>query len=83
MDPARRKFLDRANYYGQMQQADAQGRILIHTLLRGAGELVGEVTVFGYLTYLEVWSADRFRRLRLEEEPYTDADAEAISLLGI
>lgn len=83
MDPARRKFLDRANYYGQMQQTDAQGRILIHTLLRGSGELLGDVTVFGYLTYLEVWSADRFRRLRLEEQPYTDADAEAISLLGI
>lgn len=83
MDPARRKFLDRANYYGQMQQVDAQGRILIHTLLRSAGELLGEVTVFGYLTYLEVWSADRFRRLRLEEQPYTDEDAEAIAQLGI
>ncbi|MCI0338052.1 MAG: division/cell wall cluster transcriptional repressor MraZ [Acidobacteria bacterium] len=83
MDPARRKFLDRANYFGQMQQVDAQGRILIHTLLRGTAELLGEVTVFGYLTYLEVWSAERFRRLRLDEQPYSDEDAEAIARLGI
>jgi MraZ protein len=83
MDPARRKFLDRANYYGQMQQMDAQGRILIPTLLRGSAELLGDVTVLGYLTYLEVWSAERFRRLRLEEQPYTDEDAEAIARLGI
>ncbi len=83
MDPTKRKFLDRANYYGQMQQMDAQGRILIHTFLRGAAELLGEATVFGYLTYLEVWSAERFRRLRLDEQPFTDDDAEAIARLGI
>ena len=83
MDPARRRFLDRANYYGQMQQMDIQGRILIHTPLRSLAELVGEVTVFGYLSYLEVWSAERFRRMRLEEQPFTDEDAEAIARLGI
>jgi transcriptional regulator MraZ len=83
MDPAKRRFLDRANYYGQVQQMDAQGRILIHPTLRTAAELLGEVTVFGYLTYLEVWSAERFRRLRLDEQPFTDEDAEAIARLGI
>lgn len=82
MDPARRKFLDRTNYYGQIQTLDAQGRLLIHPLLRGAAELLGDVTVLGYLTYLEVWSAERFR-LRLDTEPYTDDDAEAIAGLGI
>jgi MraZ protein len=82
MDPAKRKFLERTNYYGQIQTLDAHGRILIHPLLRGAAELLGDVTVFGYLTYLEVWSAERFR-LRLNLEPYTDDDAEAIARLGI
>ena len=83
MDPSRRKFLDRANYFGQMQQMDAQSRILIHPFLRETAELLGEVTVFGYLTYLEVWSVERFRRLRLDEQPFTDEDAEAIARLGI
>ena len=37
MDPARRKFLDRTNYYGQQATIDAQGRLLIHPLLRKGG----------------------------------------------
>ena len=82
MDPVKRKFLDRVNYFGQMQSLDPQGRILIHPLLRSAAELLGEVTVFGYLTYLEIWSADRFR-LRLNALPFTDEDAERIARLGI
>ena len=83
MDPAKRKFLDRVNYYGQVQSLDTQGRILIHPLLRGAAELLGEVTIFGYLNYLEIWCADRFRRTRLANRPFTDEDAEAIARLGI
>lgn len=82
-DVTKRKFLDRANYYGQMQVMDAQGRIVIHPLLRGEAELLGEVTVLGYLTYLEVWSAERFRRARLAEQPYTDDDAATMAQLGV
>jgi MraZ protein len=83
MNPAARKFLDRANYYGQMQQMDGQGRILIYPMLRNEASLAGEVVVFGYLKYLEVWNAENFRRSRLEEQPYTDEDAEALARLGI
>jgi MraZ protein len=82
MDSSKRKFLDWANYYGQLQQIDGQGRVLIHPQVRGAAELLGEVMVFGYLSYLEIWSADRFRKTRLSE-PYTDADADALARLGI
>lgn len=82
MDPAKRKFLDRTNYYGQVQEIDAQGRILLPMLLRSKAELMGEVAVLGYLVYLEVWSLDRFQA-RLIDEPYTDEDAAAIARLGI
>ncbi len=83
MIPAAKKFLDRANYYGQMQQMDGQGRILIYPMLRNEANLSGEVMVFGYLRYLEVWNAENFRRSRLEEQPYTDDDAVALAQLGI
>jgi MraZ protein len=83
MIPAVKKFLDRANYYGQMQQMDGQGRILIYPMLRTEAKLSGEVMVFGYLKYLEVWNAENFRRSRLEEQPYTDEDAETLARLGI
>ena len=46
-------------------------------MLRNEANLAGEVMVFGYLKYLEVWNAENFRRSRLEEQPYTDEDAGA------
>ena len=82
MDPARRKFLDRTNYYGQQAELDGQGRILVHPLLRKSAGVVGEVAVLGYLTYLEVWELERFEQ-RLLSDPYTEEDEAAIARLGI
>jgi MraZ protein len=82
MDPARRRFLDRTNYYGQQAELDSQGRVLIHPLLRKSAAVVGDVTVLGYLTYLEVWELERFQQ-RLLSDPYTEEDEAAIARLGI
>src|SRR5215210_4817639 len=82
MDPARRKFLDRANYYGQQAAMDTQGRILIHPLLRKSAGVMGDVAVLSYLTYLEVWELERFQQ-RLLADPYTEEDEAAIARLGI
>ncbi|MBC7932588.1 MAG: division/cell wall cluster transcriptional repressor MraZ [Rubrivivax sp.] len=82
MDPARRKFLDRTNYYGQQAELDGQGRVLIHPLLRKSAGVVGDVAVLGYLTYLEVWELEHFER-RLLSDPYTEEDEAAIAGLGI
>lgn len=80
---SKKRFLDHTNYYGLQQQMDAQGRLVIHSPLRTDAELQGEVIVIGYLNYLEVWNADRFRRDRLKGNPYTDVDAQALEALGI
>jgi MraZ protein len=82
MDPARRKFLDRTNYYGQQSILDTQGRVLVHPLLRKSAAIMGEVAVLGYLTYLEVWELERFQQ-RLLLDPYTEEDEAAIARLGI
>ena len=82
MDPARRKFLDRTNYYGQQATIDGQGRVLIHPLLRKSASVMGDVAVLGYLNYLEVWELERFQQ-RLLSEPYTEEDEAAIARLGI
>ena len=82
MDPARRKFLDRTNYYGQQATLDGQGRLLIHPLLRKSAEVLGDVAVLGYLSYLEVWELDKFKA-RLLADPYTEEDEAAIARLGI
>ena len=82
MDPARRRFLDRTNYYGQQASMDGQGRLLIHPLLRKSAGVIGDVAVLGYLTYLEIWELERFEQ-RLLSDPYTEEDEAAIARLGI
>jgi len=77
-----RKFLDRTNYYGQVAEMDAQGRILVHPLLRSSAELIGNVAVLGYLHYLEVWELDKFKA-RIDGQPFTDDDAASLAELGI
>jgi MraZ protein len=80
--PARAKFFDRVNYFGQTAEFDVQGRVLIHPRLRDAAGMVGEVDVFGQYNYLEVWNHDRFLA-KLQREPFTDDDARALAEFGI
>jgi MraZ protein len=81
-NPAKKKFLDRVNYYGQMVEIDAQGRLLIPQLLRESADVKGEVLVFGNLTYLEVRNAELFRK-HLEDNPITPEDEKTLADLGI
>jgi MraZ protein len=82
MNKAKKKFLDRTNYWGQMAKMDSQGRLLIPVLLRESAGMRGEVAVLGYLNYLDVWNNERYRE-HLEREPFTDEDIEGLSNLGI
>ena len=80
--PARLKFFDRVNYYGQTAAFDTQGRVLIHPRLRDSAWMAGEVDVFGQYDYLEVWNHERFLA-KLQRDPYTDDDARALADFGI
>jgi MraZ protein len=80
--PARLKFFDRVNYYGQTAEFDSQGRVLIHPRLRDSAVMSGEVDVFGQYDYLDVWNHERFVA-KLQREPYTDDDAKALAEFGI
>ena len=80
--PARLKYLDRVNYYGQAGEFDTQGRVLIHPRLRDSAGMSGEVDVIGQYDYLDVWNHERFVA-KLQREPYTDDDARALAEFGI
>ena len=80
--PARIKFLDRVNYFGQTAAIDAQGRVVIHQRLRDTATMAGDVDVFGKVDQLDVWNHERFVA-RLASDPYTDDDAKALSEFGI
>jgi MraZ protein len=80
--PARAKFLDRVNFFGQVGEFDAQGRVLIPTRLRESAGMAGDVDVLGQSDYLDVWNHDRFVT-KLQGEPFTDDDARALAEHGI
>ena len=82
LNPTKKKFLDRTNYYGQLTSTDKSGRILIPTLLRESARMTGEVAVLGCLNYLEIWNNERFLG-KLKEQAFTEEDNETLAQLGI
>jgi MraZ protein len=80
--PSRTRFLDRVNYYGQSGEIDAQGRVVIHPRLRDSAGMAGEVDVLGAVDRLEVWNHERLVA-RMQNDPFTDEDARALSEFGI
>jgi MraZ protein len=80
--PARLKYLDRVNYYGQTAQIDVQGRVGIHARLRESAGMTGDVDVFGQIDTLDVWNHERFVA-RMQRDVYTDDDARALAEFGI
>jgi MraZ protein len=81
-NPAKLRYLDRVNYYGQISELDSQGRVLIPVRLRDAATMSGDVDVLGVINYLDVWNHDRLLT-KMQREPYTDDDARALSEFGI
>ena len=81
-NPSKKKFLDLVSYYGQMAEMDTQGRVLVPQILRESAKVIGDVVVFGKLTYLEVTNLDAFRQ-NMEANPLTESDAEALARFGL
>jgi transcriptional regulator MraZ len=79
---AKRKFLMRTSYYGQVVELDGQGRVLMPAILREAAQTKGDVDVFGALNHLEVMNHTRALD-QLKNDPYTDEDDKALGDLGI
>ena len=82
MNPAKKKFLDVTNYYGQMSEMDAQGRLLLPQLLRESAKVVGDVVVLESQTMLEVVNHEAFKA-ELEAQPLSETDMAALADLGL
>ena len=81
--PARAKFLDRVNYFGQVVALDKQGRVLLPQLLRESAAMSGEVSVLGLQNHLAVWNQKRLHERLFKQQPITDDDGKALSEFGI
>src|SRR6266576_2421292 len=81
-NPTKKKFLDRANYYGQVVEMDNQGRLLIPSVVRESAQIKGEVAVLGHLSYLDVRNNEAFVKA-MKEDPFTPEDEKTLDELGI
>jgi MraZ protein len=79
---ARRVYMTATSFYGQEAEIDNQGRVLIHPLLRQKAEVYGDVSVLGYLNYLDVWNQERIEQF-LSENPFTAEYESVLARLGI
>jgi MraZ protein len=77
---AKRKFLERVNYFGQEGALDGQGRVLIPQILRDTAKLPADVVVTGNIDHLVV--SDRGAlATRLADEDFTPEDYDELSKL--
>ena len=79
---ARRIYMTATSFYGQESEIDNQGRILIHPLLRKKAEVFGDVSVLGYLNYLDVWNQDKIEQF-LDSNPFSPNHESVLAQLGI
>ena len=75
---AKAKFQERLNTYGQVARMDAQGRLLVPSLLREVSALDGEALVLGQTDHLKL--VDRAKHLKsLRSATITDEDYDELA----
>ena len=75
---AKSKFLERVNTYGQAARMDAQGRLLVPSLLRETAGLSGESIVLGQNDHLKL--VDRARHIAaIKASAFTDEDYDELA----
>jgi MraZ protein len=79
---AKEKLMDRLNYYGHPATIDAQGRLLIPTVLRQVAGIADDVVVLGSQDHLTVWNEQRIQK-RLIDQPLTPEDLKELELHGV
>ncbi len=81
-NPAKKKLMERINYYGHTTEMDTQGRLLMPQLLREELNVVGDVNVFGMQTYFEVANREAFKQ-SMDANPITVEDEESLAAFGL
>ena len=79
----KQKFLERTSYFGNESSIDAQGRLLMHPLLRKTAGLDGELSVLGQGDYLEVWSMSALEQRIDSQGDLTEEEYEALAGAGV
>jgi MraZ protein len=80
--PAKQRFLEQVNFWGQDVTLDKQGRLLLPQLLRVSAGMAGDVGVLGMQKYLAVWNQKRLLE-RFKKQPFSEDDARVLAEHGI
>lgn len=81
-ESAKRKLMDRYNYFGSEAEMDAQGRLLIPQILREKANVMGDVVVFGMQNHLEVANREAFVA-NMDANPLTAEDEQKLAGFGL
>ncbi len=79
---AKKKLMERINYYGHSTEMDSQGRLLIPQLVREELNVTGDVNVFGMQTYFEIANREAFKA-GMDANPLTAEDEESLAAFGL
>jgi MraZ protein len=79
---AKKRFLCVANTNGQVVEMDGQGRLLLPQHLREKAGLIGDLAVIGLQNHVAVVNEEKHNQ-RMEEDPLTDSDFEALGIPGL
>jgi MraZ protein len=77
---AKKKFLERVNFFGQDAALDGQGRVLVPQILRDTAKLPADVVVTGNIDHLVVSDRNALAS-RLASEDFTAEDYDELSKL--
>jgi MraZ protein len=81
-NPAKKKLMERINYYGHTTEMDSNGRLLIPQLMREELNVIGDVNVFGMHTYFEIANREEFKS-KMDSDPLTTEDEESLASFGL
>jgi len=79
---AKKKLMERINYYGHSTEMDTQGRLLLPQILREEANVTGDVNVFGMQTYFEVANKVAFKQ-NMDANPMTLEDEQSLAGFGL
>jgi MraZ protein len=80
-NPAKKKLMERINYYGHNGDGYAGTAVDSATDARRV-DVTGDVNVFGMHTYFEIANREEFKR-KMDAEPLTAEDEESLAAFGL
>ena len=79
---AKSKLMEKVNFFGHTATIDAQGRVLIPTILRNVAGITEDVVVLGNTDHLIVWNGEKIQQ-RMSETPMSAEDWKELELHGV